>query len=187
AMSQVFDEDGKVIPVTEIIAGPCLITRVQPSKVQIVFGKKRKINKAQQGQFKSDIKPRWIKEFKVKEDDAKRFKIGETIKVDTFSKGDVVKISALSKGKGFQGVVKRHKFHCQSATHGNKDQLRAPGSIGSTDAARVLKGKRMPGRMGGERVTIKNIKIISVDPTKNTLLVKGAIPGARNNLLEICA
>ncbi len=110
---------------------------------------------------------------------------GDVITVGVFEAGDKVKVTGVSKGKGFQGVVKRHGFHGSPASHGHKDQLRMPGSIGSTDAARVFPGKRMAGRMGGEQVTVTNLEIIKIDEDKNLIYVKGAVPGARNSLLEI--
>ena len=183
-MSQIFEDD-KVIPVTKIEAGPCFITQIKTEKkdgynvVQIGFQKldARKIKKTQKNKSF-----RYLREFRS---DISKYKKGQEIKVDVFQKGDKVKISGLSKGRGFQGVVKRHGFHGQDASHGNKDQLRMPGSIGSTDAARVFKGKKMAGRMGGKRITISNLEIIEVQPDKNLLLIKGAMPGARNSLLEI--
>lgn len=191
-MNQVFKDD-KVVPVTEIQAGPCLVTQIKTKDkdgyeaVQIGFGKKNKINKPLQGHLKKidnqDIKiNRHLKEFKTS---GSGLKIGDLIKVDIFQSGDKVKIIGFSKGRGFQGVVKRHGFHGSPATHGHKDQLRMPGSIGATGPARVFKGQKMPGRMGGEQTTIQNLEVIDVIPEKNLLLVKGAVPGARNSLLEI--
>lgn len=113
------------------------------------------------------------------------YEIGDKIDVSIFTVGDIIKVSATSKGKGFQGVVKRHGFHGSPATHGHKDQLRMPGSIGSTEPARVFKGTRMGGHMGNQRVSVKNLKVISIDSEKNLLILKGAVPGARNSLVEI--
>ncbi|PIP18037.1 MAG: 50S ribosomal protein L3 [Parcubacteria group bacterium CG23_combo_of_CG06-09_8_20_14_all_35_9] len=196
-MTQKFKENGKAIPVTVIEAGPCFITQIKTKEkegyeaVRIGFGFKKKINKPLKGHLekikneKLKMKNggiRWLREFRVPNP---KLKVGEAIDVSIFQKGDKVKISGISKGKGFQGVVKRHGFHGSPASHGHKDQLRMPGSIGATDAARVFKGTRMAGRMGGERVTVKNLEIIEINKDKNLLIVKGAVPGARNSLVEI--
>lgn len=190
-MSQKFIDD-KVAPVTIIQAGPCLVTQIKTKdkdgyeSVQISYGKAKKINKPLSGHLKKlKIKEninKYLREFRKYDSD---FKPGDIIKVDIFKKGDRVDISGTSKGRGFQGVVKRHGFHGAPASHGTKDQLRMPGSIGATGPARVFKGKKMPGRMGGKRRTIKNLEVIEVLSKENLLLVKGAVPGARNGLLEI--
>ena len=191
-MTQIFRDD-KVIPVTKIKAGPCLVIQVKNQDkdgyqaVQIGFSQSKKINQALKGHFKkvdskAKIDFRYLKEFKSGEAE---LKLGDQIKVDVFQVGDKVKISGLSIGRGFQGVVKRHGFHGSPASHGHKDQLRMPGSIGATGPARVFKGKKMPGRMGGRRITINNLEIIEILPKDNFLLIKGAVPGSRNSLLEI--
>ena len=191
-MTQIFRDD-KVIPVTKIKAGPCLVIQVKNQDkdgyqaVQIGFSKFKKANQALRGHFKKvgskdKIDFRYLKEFKFSE---AKLKPGDQIKVDIFQVGDKVKISGFSIGRGFQGVVKRHGFHGSPASHGHKDQLRMPGSIGATGPARVFKGKKMPGRMGGNRVTINNLEIIEILPKDNLLLIKGAVPGFRNSLLEI--
>ena len=192
-MSQIFDEKGNVIPVTLIEAGPCIVTQIKTkekdgySAVQIGFGKKKKINKPMAGHLKDLGNLRFLREFKTEEPkiNGKELKRGETIDVSIFKEGDLVKISGLSKGKGFQGVVKRWHFAGRAASHGTKHELRTPGSVGVSQLHRVIKGKKMPGRMGFERVTIKNLKIVKVDPEKNILAVKGAVPGAKGTLLEI--
>jgi large subunit ribosomal protein L3 len=125
---------------------------------------------------------RFIKEFRAAPGE---LKVGDEIKLDIFKKGDLIDASGLTKGHGFTGVVKRHGFHGHNKTHGTKDQIRMPGSIGSTAQQRVNKGKRMGGRMGAERVTLKNLQIIEIQPEKNILLVRGAVPGGRNALVEI--
>jgi large subunit ribosomal protein L3 len=183
-MTQIFQEE-KVVPVTKIKAGPCYITQIKKSKnneknsfYQIGFEESRKTKKPQK-----HIPYRHFAEFQ--EDLDQELKIGKEIKVDIFTKGEKVDVQGLSKGKGFQGVVKRHGFHGSPASHGHKDQLRMPGSIGSTDAARVFKGKKMGGRMGGGQITVKNLEIVDVRPDDNILLVKGAVPGPRNSLLKI--
>lgn len=184
-MTQIFQEE-KVVPVTKIKAGPCYITQVKKNKsdqkdsfnVQIGFEGAKKIKKPQKY-----IPYRHFAEFQEEID--QELKVGQEIKVDIFKKGEKVDVQGLSKGKGFQGVVKRHGFHGSPASHGHKDQLRMPGSIGSTDAARVFKGKKMGGRMGGGQITVKNLEIIEICPVDNILLVKGAVPGPRNSLLKI--
>lgn len=192
AMSQVF-RDGKVVPVTKVKAGPCSVTQIKTKEkdgyqsAQIGYGYKKKIKKPLLGHLKKSATPKdnshYLKEFSI--DSEQEIKIGDQIKVDIFEKGDKVDVASKSKGKGFQGVVKRHGFHGSPATHGHKDQLRMPGSIGSTDAARVFKGKKMGGRMGGKRITVKNLEVIDIIPEENLLLLKGAVPGARNSILEI--
>ncbi len=187
-MRQKFNDEGNVIPLTVIQAGPCIVVQVKTSgndgyqAVQIGFDKKKNINKALKGHLKDLGDFRYLKEFKI---DELKFKKGDKIDVSVFKQGERVIISGTSKGKGFQGVVKRHGFAGGPKTHGNKDQLRMPGSIGSTGPQRVFKGVRMAGRMGGDRVSLKNLEIIEVIPEKNLILVKGAVPGARNSLLEI--
>jgi len=183
-MSQMFDEKGKVIPVTLIEAGPCFITEVKTKEkdkyqaIQFGFVKKtKKIKKTEKG-----------KEFKYLREsrDGDNFKKGDEVNVSVFQEGDKVKISGISKGKGFAGGVKRWGFKGKlSATHGTKHEHRTIGSIGSRFPQRVVKGRRMPGRMGSDRTTVKNLKIVKVDKDNNLLMVKGAVPGARGTLLEI--
>jgi len=187
--SQLFLEDGRVLPVTVIQAGPCQITQVKKQEkdgykaVQVGFGFKKKLLKPQVGHLKGLPNFRYLKEFDI--DDNQEVAEQQTICVNTFDVGDEVKVTGISKGKGFQGVVRRHGFHGQNATHGHKDQERMPGSIGSTGPQRVLKGTRMAGRMGGDRVTIPNVEIVKIDEVNNLLYVKGPVPGARNGLLMI--
>ncbi|MDA2935638.1 50S ribosomal protein L3 [Patescibacteria group bacterium AH-259-L05] len=194
-MSQKFVDD-IVIPVTIIQAGPCLVTQIRtkdPRKVSTIQrGRKDGYNAIQIGFEKLDIrkvkKPQKSKPFRYLREfqgDISKYKAGDKIDVDVFKKGDTVDISGVSKGRGFQGVVKRWGFHGADASHGTKDQERMPGSIGATGPARVFRGKKMPGRMGGKRKTIKNLEVIDVDAKENLLFVKGAVPGARNSLLEI--
>lgn len=188
-MSQTFDEDGNAIPVTLIEAGPIFVTQLKTEEkdgygaVQVGFGKKKSknIKKPQRklGEYK------WLKEARLPLDGLDSPKVGEKIDVSVFQKGDVVKVSGISKGKGFQGVVKRHGFHGGPRSHGQKHSEREGGSIGATGPQRVFKGKKMPGRMGGERVTVKNLKITDVVLEKNLLLISGAVPGRRGTLLEI--
>ncbi|MDD4606923.1 MAG: 50S ribosomal protein L3 [Patescibacteria group bacterium] len=189
-MSQEFKEDGQVIPVTIIEAGPCQVTQIKSQEpdgyigVQLGFDNKKKINKTLQGHLKDLPNFRYLKEFRLNKIDHD-FKRGDEIKVNIFNLGDVVQTTGVSKGKGFQGVVKRHGFKGHPATHGHKDQLRMPGSIGATNAARVFKGTRMAGRMGGEQVTVKNLKVVKIDLDKNWLYLKGAVPGANGGLILI--
>ncbi len=197
-MSQIWKDD-KVIPVTVIKAEPNVITQIRTKEkdryeaVQIGFGTKKlkNIKKPQQGQFKNLGNFRYLKEFKIKpvinnqQSAISNFKIGDVLDVSQFQEGDKVKVSGLSKGRGFQGVVKRHGFHGGPKTHGQKDRLRAPGSIGATAPQRVMPGRKMAGRMGQERNTIKNLEIAGIDKENNILMIKGSVPGMKNTLLEI--
>lgn len=188
-MTQIWAEDGSVIPVTVVSAGPCTVSQIKTTEkdgycsVQMGLGKKKRINKPLAGHLKDLEQSRWLREFRVQE--CKELKRGDFIGVSIFEPGDKVKVSGLSKGKGFQGVVKRHGFHGSPASHGHKDQLRMPGSIGATAPQRVFKGMRMGGRMGGDRVTVSNLEIVSIDKGKNQLMIKGAIPGARGSLVMV--
>jgi len=186
-MTQIFKDD-KVIPVTLIEAGPCFITQIKTKEkdgydaLQIGFEKlkPKKVKKTLKN------KPyRYLREFKIRESGIGNYELGQRIDVSVFKEGDKVKISGVSKGKGFQGAVKRWGFSGRDATHGVKHEHRTLGSVGVSDAERVFKGKKMPGRMGGERVTVKNLEIVEVDPENNLIAVKGAVPGRRGTLLEI--
>ncbi len=185
-MSQIFDEKGNVLSVTVIEAGPCFVTQVKTEEkdryeaIQLGF---KKIEKKKRIKKPLRKKPfRFLREFKNK---AKDFKEGQKIDVSIFEEGEKVKISGISKGKGFAGVVKRWGFAGRGASHGVKHEARTPGSVGSSFPERVIKGKKMPGRMGFERVTVKNLKVVKVDAENNLLAVKGAVPGAKGTLLEI--
>jgi large subunit ribosomal protein L3 len=193
-MTSLFDENGKNIPCTVIEAGPCVVTQVRTEEVdgytalQLGFDDKaeKRTNKALQGHFKkagSSAKKKVI-EFQGFEEE---HKLGDEITVELFSEGEFVDVSATSKGKGFQGVVKRHGFAgVGQATHGQHNRLRAPGSIGAASyPARVFKGMRMGGRMGGEKVTVQNLRVLKVVPEKNLLVVKGAVPGHKNTYVII--
>ncbi|PIZ95166.1 MAG: 50S ribosomal protein L3 [Candidatus Magasanikbacteria bacterium CG_4_10_14_0_2_um_filter_37_12] len=190
-MTQVFREDGTVVPVTKVHAGPCVVTQVKSlqkdgtNAVQVGFGTQKsfRVNKAQQGHLKDLETVRKMREFTVDNDQGLRR--GDVFTVQIFNPGDKVEVVGTSKGKGFQGVVKRHGFHGSPASHGHKDQLRMPGSIGAAGVQRVFKGTRMGGHTGDERVTIKNLEILEVDLEKNELFIKGAVPGARGGLLMI--
>lgn len=194
-MTSIFDEHGVAIPCTIIEAGPCYVTQIKTKEndgyeaVQLGFEDKKpnRATKPLLGHFeKAGIPPKKVlREFKGF--DISNFKLGDVIKVEQiFSKGDLVSVSGNSKGRGFQGVVKRHHFGGGSVTHGQSDRVRAPGSIGgSSYPSRVFKGQRMAGRMGNKRTTIKNLKVVQVIPESNLLLVKGSVPGHINCLLEI--
>ncbi len=194
-MTSIFDENGKNIPVTVILAGPNYVTQVRTKEVdgydavQLGFDDKKEKNtpKALKGHFeKAGVSPKKrVVEF---QDFEKEVKLGDEIKVeDIFAEGEFVDVSGISKGKGFQGVVKRHGFAgVGQATHGQHNRLRAPGSIGaSSDPSRVFKGMRMAGQMGNEKVTVQNLKIMKVIPEKNLLIVKGSVPGHKNAYLII--
>jgi len=188
-MSQLFDEKGNVIPVTWVEAGPCFVTQIKTEDkdgywaVQVGFEKKKKnIKKTEKGK-----EYKYLKEFRGSKEEVEKFKVGQKIDVSIFNEGDIVKVSGKSTGKGFQGVVKRWGFAGAPKTHGTKHTHRAPGAIGSAWPQRVWKGKKMPGRMGGERVTIKNLEIVKIEKDKNLMAIKGAVPGKRGNLLEIRA
>jgi len=193
-MTQYFGEDGAVIPVTVISAGPIVVTRVfEKAKdgynaVQVGFGqqKKQRINKARIGQMKNEPF-RVLKEFRLKPIDASEAKEGDKIDVSIFNIGDKIMVSGVSKGKGFQGVVKRHGFGGGPRSHGQKHSEREPGSIGGGLRTHVPVGMRMPGRMGSDRITQKNLKVIFVDKENNVMFIKGAIPGKYGDLVEIVA
>lgn len=187
-MMQCFADDGTVIPTTVIQAGPLVVTQVKNpdtdgyTAVQVAFDE-QKVSRAtkphlghvKEGAFKH------LREFR----DIEEIAVGDKITVSAFAKGDVVTVTGLSKGKGFQGVVKRHGFHGGPRSHGQKHSEREPGSIGGGLRNKVPKGMRMGGRTGGDRITIKNLEIIGVDKDNNQILVKGAIPGRRGTLVEI--
>lgn len=189
-MTQVFDKDGNVSPVTVIEATPSTVTMLRTkdkdgySAVQIGYGvrKEKNVSKAVLGHTKGKAF-KAIREFKT--DDSAN--VGDSVTVDAFKEGDVVEVSGITKGKGFQGVVKRHGFAGGPRSHGQKHSEREPGSIGGAgrDGGRVAKGKRMAGRTGGDRVTVKNLKVVAVDSELNQIMVKGAIPGRRGTLIEI--
>ena len=189
-MSQIFDEAGIVKPVTILRAGPLVVTQVKTSEkdkyeaLQLGFGAKKEKNltKPVKGHLKDLGSFRWLREARMPAGELKR---GDKIDISIFKEGDKVKVSGLSKGRGFQGAVKRHGFRGGSRTHGQKHSEREVGSIGATWPQRVIKGKRMPGRMGGVRVSVKNLEIVKIEPEKNLLYIRGALPGARGSLVEI--
>jgi large subunit ribosomal protein L3 len=195
-MTQIFREDGTVIPVTVVEAGPCKVTAVRDterdgySAVQLAFGevKERKLSQAEVGHLKkAGAAPmRHVVEFRDEALDAEEGpKIGDDVTVASFEPGQKVKVSGTSIGKGFQGGIKRHNFSRGPVTHGSHN-VRAPGSIGaSAFPARVFKGMRMPGQMGNKRITQRGLEIAEVDAERNLLLIKGSVPGSRNGLLEV--
>lgn len=193
AMSQVFSPDGKAHPVTVIEAGPIVVAQIKTkekdgySGVQVGFGKakEKRMTKALKGHLKDVGNMAVLKEFRLTEEETGKFKNGDRLDVSIFSEGEKVTVSSISKGKGFQGGVKRHGFHGGPRTHGQKHSEREPGSIGGGLRTRVPKGMRMAGRMGGDRVTVKNLTIIATNKEKNLLLVRGAVPGRRGTIVEI--
>jgi len=189
-MTQIFDNKGKVHPATILNILPAVVTQVKNKEkdgyeaTQVGYGKKREknINKAQKGHSKKLGNFEGFKEFKNGKDE---YKTGDKIDVSVFAEGDKIKITAISKGKGFQGVVKRHGFHGGRRTHGQKHSEREPGSIGATGPQRVFKGTRMGGRMGSDRITVKGLKIIQIDKENNQIAVNGPVPGRRGTIVEI--
>jgi large subunit ribosomal protein L3 len=190
-MTQFFDENGMVHPATLVKAGPCVVTQVKTqdkdgyTAVQVGFGnqKEARKTKAELGHTKDLGVFEVLSEFRV--DEIEGINRGDKIDAAVFAAGDNVAVTGTSKGKGFQGVVKRHGFSGGRRSHGQKHSEREPGSIGSTGPARVFKGMRMAGRMGSDRITVKNLKVLAVSPETNEILIKGAIPGRRGSLIEI--
>ncbi len=193
-MTRIFAEDGASVPVTVIEAGPCRVTQVKSKEndgyraVQVAFGEKRKnlINKPLAGHLKKSglETTRWLSELKL--EDADNFEVGQMLDVSVLHPGDIIKVTGVSKGLGFQGAVRRHHFAGGPKTHGQSDRHRAPGSVGASSfPSRTFRGQRMAGRMGGETVTVKNLKVVDVDKEHNALLVKGAVPGKPNGLVKI--
>jgi len=191
-MTQIWS-DGKVIPVTLVQSGPITVTQIRTKEkdgyeaIQVGFDPtKKKLNKPMKGHLKNLGNFRYLREFKFSVSSSQLpIKIGDILDVSQFKEGDKVKVSGLSKGRGFQGVVKRHGFGGGPKTHGQKDRLRAPGSIGATAPQRVMPNRKMAGHMGQERVTIKNLEIVGIDKENNILMIKGAVPGMRGTLLKI--
>ena len=192
-MTQIFDETGKVIPVTVIEAGPCTVAQVKTVEsdgydaIQLAYGdvKESKVNKPKKGHFaKAGLTPKkHLREFRV--DEIESYKVGDEIKADTFAKGDKIDVQGTSKGKGFQGVIKRHGQSRGPMGHGSMYHRR-PGSMGSTSTpGRVFKGKKLPGHMGVQTITIQNLDVVSVDMDKNVILVKGSVPGVKGAILKI--
>lgn len=189
-MTQVFKEDGTFEPVTAIEAGPCAVVQVKDGAgdgykaVQLGFGEAKRLKSPQKGHLKELGKFRYLRELRI--EDVEGIGVGDKVDVSVFEEGDIVDITGTSKSKGFAGVVKRHGFAGGPKTHGQSDRHRHPGSIGaSSSPGRVLKGTRMAGHMGGDRVTVQGLKVYKTDLDRNLLLVKGAVPGNKNGLLII--
>lgn len=193
-MTTIFEADGNAVPCTVIEAGPCHITQVRTKDkdgyeaIQLGFEEKRKKNTTKPliGKFEKVKTPvlRHLKE--VRDFKGEDLKEGGVVNVDIFKEGDIVKVRGVSKGKGFQGVVKRHGFAGGVRTHGQSDRERAPGSIGgSSYPSRVFKGQRMAGRMGGDNVTVRNLRVVKIFSDSNLILIKGAVPGTKTGIVEI--
>ena len=193
-MTQIFDESGKVIPVTVVEAGPCVVVQKKTvendgyESVQLGFGdvKVQRVNKPTKGHFdKADVAcKKTLKEFRL--DDCSTLNVGDLIKADTFAVGDVVDVVGTSKGKGFAGAIKRHNQHRLKMTHGTGPVHREAGSMGACSSpSRIYKGKGMPGHMGAERVTVQNLTVVKIDAENNLIAIKGAIPGPKNSIVTI--
>jgi large subunit ribosomal protein L3 len=196
-MTQIFDERGEVVPVTVISAGPCVVTQIRTKErdgyeaVQLGYEEAKRLSQPERGHLKAsqpegadEVLLRHLREFQTPSIDD--LQVGQRVTVGIFKPGDVIDVSGMSKGKGFQGVVKRHHFRGGPKTHGQSDRHRAPGSIGATTTpGRVFRGTRMAGRMGNERVTVQNLRVVQVDEERNLLVVRGSVPGATNGLLMI--
>jgi len=205
-MTQIFDGQGRVVPVTVVQAGPCVVTQVKTQDrdgydaVQIGFGdtKPHRLTRPEQGHLgllkkagegESTEGGRAGKAFKhlkeIRLDTPSDLSVGAEIRVDEFREGDVIAVTGISKGKGFAGGIKRHHFHGQNMTHGVMEVHRKPMSGGATDAARTFKGTRKPGHLGADRVTVRGLKVVQIDSERNLLLIKGAVPGANGGLLYV--
>jgi large subunit ribosomal protein L3 len=192
-MTQIFNEDGVLTPVTVLQAGPCVVTQVKTqendgySAVQVGFGEKREklVNKPMKGQFeKAGVScKRFVREFKL--DNAEEYAMGQEIKVDVFEAGDKIDATAVSKGKGFQGAIKRHGQSRGPMGHGSKFHRHAGSNGSASDPSKVFKGKKMPGQMGNKKITVQNLEVVKVDAENNLLLVKGAVPGPKKSLVTI--
>lgn len=189
-MTQIFTENGTVVPVTAIEAGPCIVTQIKRidkegyNGIQVGFGESKRLNKPERGHLKKLGTFKYLRELRL--GDISEIEIGQKVDVNIFKPGDIVDAIGTSKGRGFAGVVKRHHFAGGPKTHGQSDRHRAPGSVGGgTYPGKVFKGQRMAGHLGNERITVRNLRIAKVDPDRNLLLIKGSVPGARNGLLII--
>ena len=190
-MTQIFTEDGLSVPVTVLEVGPCVVTQVKTVEkdgvrsVQLGFGHKKRLKEPERGHRQaSGYMSRTLRE--VKADDAAEFTVGQVIKADAFSEGELVDVIGTSKGKGFAGGMKRHGFSGGPKTHGQSDRARAPGSIGSSATpGRVFKGLRMAGRMGNDRVTVQNLRVLRVDAERNLLLIEGSVPGPNEGVVIV--
>lgn len=193
-MTQIYGENGEIIPVTVVQAGPCFVTQIKTkerdgySAVQLGFDevKPARLTKPELGHLQKADAPalRHLREFDLTDGDG--LEVGQRLDASLFQAGDIVDVTGTSKGKGYAGHIKRHNFSRQRKTHGQSDRERAPGSLGAgTTPGRTFKGKRMAGRMGGDRVTVQNLKVVLVDAERNMLAIKGAVPGANDGLLMI--
>lgn len=189
-MTQLFEEDGTVVPVTVIEAGPCTVLQVKSKDsdgyeaVQVGFGSRKRINKPQRGHMKDYGQFEYLRELRV--NDISEWEVGKRYGCEIFEPGDRVDVSGISKGHGFAGVVKRHGFHGGPKTHGQSDKWRSPGSIGAgTDPGRVLKGTRMAGHMGAKQVTVQNLMVVRSDSAKAILMLRGAVPGNEGIYLKV--
>ena len=192
-MTQIFNEDGVLTPVTVLQAGPCVVTQIKTvendgySAVQVGFGDKREslVNKPMKGQFsKAGVScKRFVREFKF--ENAEDYKVADEIKADIFAAGDKIDATAIAKGKGFQGAIKRHGQSRGPMAHGSKYHRHAGSNGACSDPSKVFKGKRMPGQMGGKKITVQNLEIVKVDVENNLLLVKGAVPGPKKSMVTI--
>ncbi|MFA6522494.1 MAG: 50S ribosomal protein L3 [Patescibacteria group bacterium] len=187
-MTQLFREDGSIVPVTLVEAGPCIVTAIRTNEngqktMSVGYGSKKNIAKPQREDWGDLGMFALVREFPVSEGDV--VERGQEINVASFTIGEKINVVGTTKGRGTQGVVKRHRFHGHPSSHGHKDQERHSGSIGSGGNQRVFKGMRMGGRMGGDRVTVKNLEVVEIDSKNNTIAVKGAIPGAPGSFITI--
>ena len=192
-MTQIFDENGVLVPVTVLQAGPCVVTQVKTadndgySAIQVGFGEKKenRVNKPMKGQFdKAGVSyKRFVREFRL--EDAESYEVAQEIKADIFAAGEKVDATAISKGKGFQGAIKRHGQSRGPMAHGSKYHRHAGSNGACSDPSKVFKGKRMPGQMGGKKITVQNLEIVKVDVENNLLLVKGAVPGPKKSMVTI--
>ena len=190
-MAQVFREDGLVVPVTVVRAGPCTITQIRTmdkdgyEAAQLGLGEAKRLNRAERGHLRrAGVFSQYLREFAV--DDINPLRVGQQITVEMFQSGQRVDVVGTSKGKGFQGGMKRHGFRGGPRTRGQSDRARAPGSIGGgTTPGRVYKGKKMAGHMGNVRVTAQNVEVVQVDPVRNLIMIKGGLPGSNNGLVMI--
>lgn len=191
-MTQIFDDKGQIVPVTVIQAGPCFVVQTKNTEtdgynaIQVGYDevKEHRVTKPIKGHFdKAQVKyTKYLREFKV--EDINEYKLGQELKADVFKPGDIVDVTGISKGKGFQGVIKKYNFSRGPMSHGSLYH-RGVGSLGSVQPARIFKGKRLPGRMGGNKTTVQNLEIVKVDTERNYLLVRGAVPGPKKALVTI--
>jgi large subunit ribosomal protein L3 len=193
-MTQIFDEDARVVPVTVIKAGPCRVSQVKTqesdgySAIQLTFGEtsERRLNKPERGHLRKAGVPAATQLVELRLADVSGFTVGQEIRADIFRRGERTDVIGTSKGKGFAGVMKRHGFHGLSASHGTERKHRSPGAVGAcATPARIFRGMKMAGHMGDERVTVLNLEVVSADPDQNLLLVRGAIPGPNGGLVMV--